>query len=130
MTPMVTSLYAAPIGLLAIVLSNMASITRGRLKIALGDGGNLAMSVAMRRHGNLLENAPFAILLLALAEIAGLANPWVHGLGALLVVSRLLHPFGITIANPMGALRIVGTVGTHLTTTAASVFILWAALFA
>lgn len=123
----ITALYAALIGLWAVALSNYVSINRGKYKVLHGDGGIPEMAAIIRRHGNLTEYVPLALIVMALAEVQGLPAFWVHALGLLLVVSRLVHPFGISVSNPGSPLRIAGAVGTHIVTTAASAFILWTA---
>jgi uncharacterized protein len=130
MVPHITALYAALIGLWAVVLSNYVSINRGKYKILHGDGGNPEMAAIIRRHGNLTEYVPLALILLGLAELTGLPPTWMHVLGILLVVSRLVHPFGVSVTNPGSPLRIMGAVGTHIVTVAASLYILWTAFFA
>jgi uncharacterized protein len=130
MTLHITALYAALIGLWAVVLSNYVSINRGKYKILHGDGGNAEMAAIIRRHGNLTEYVPLALILLGLAEVSGLSSTWMHVLGILLVVSRLIHPFGVSVSNPGSPLRIIGTVGTHIVTAGASIYILWMAFFA
>lgn len=128
MTLQITALYAALIGLLAVALSNYVSINRGRMKIPHGDGGDPAMALIIRRHANLLENAPLALILLGLAEATGMAGTWLHGLGIVLVIARLVHPFGISGTNPNSPLRVVGAVGTNAVILVASLYILWLAI--
>jgi len=130
MTLQITALYASLIGIWAVVLSNYVSINRGRLGIQHGDGGNPAMAAIIRRHGNLTEYVPLALILLGLAEVRGLGTTWMHVLGILLIVSRLVHPFGISVNNPGHPLRIVGAVGTHIVMLAAALYILWTAFVA
>jgi uncharacterized membrane protein YecN with MAPEG domain len=129
MAPHITAIYAAVVGLWAVVLSNYVSTMRGKYKILHGDGGNAEMAAVIRRFGNLTEYVPLALILLGMAEASGLPSAWTHGLGILLVVSRLVHPFGVSVAKPANPLRIVGTVGTHIVTAGAALYILWTAFF-
>jgi uncharacterized protein len=124
----ITALYAALIAIWAVILSNHVSLSRGKFKIPFGDGGNPEMMLIMRRHANLMENAPMALLVMALAEASGLPAMWAHLFGVVLLVARLVHPFGLSISNPTSPLRIVGAVGTHAVTVAASLYILWTAI--
>ena len=130
MTLQITALYAALIGVWAVVLSNYVSINRGKHKIFHGDGGQPEMAAIIRRHGNLMENVPLALILMGLAEVSGLTAGWMHGLGGVLIVSRLIHPFGISVSNPNSSLRIAGAVGTHIVTLGASLYILWTVISA
>ncbi len=124
MTMQITAFYAATLGVYFVILGNIVSITRGKVKTPLGDGGSLALSVIIRRHANFAENVPIAIIVMALAEAGGLPAMWVHALGVILLASRLVHPMGITEANPLGKLRVTGAVGTHVVTVAAALAIL------
>ena len=130
MTLHITALYAALIGIWAVALSNYVSFNRGKYKALHGDGGNPEMAAIIRRHANLTEYVPLALILMALAEARGLDAVWMHLLGGILIVSRLIHPFGISVANPGSPLRIAGAVGTHIVTLGAAVYILWTALLA
>lgn len=126
----ITALYAALLGIWAVVLSNYVSVSRGKYKVLHGDGGNPELAAIIRRHGNLTEYLPLALILLGLAEVSGLPATWMHILGILLLVSRLVHPFGVSVTNPGHPLRIAGTVGTHIVVVAAALYILWTAFFA
>lgn len=130
MTLQITALYAALIGVWAVVLSNYVSINRGKYKVMHGDGGQPEMAAIIRRHANLIECVPLALIVMGLAEVSGLGSGWMHGLGGLLIVSRLIHPFGISVTNPGSPLRIAGTVGTHIVTLGASLYILWTVVLA
>ena len=50
----------------------------------------------MRAHGNLIENAPLALLLLGLLELSGLDARWLWGFGSALLAGRLLHAWGLS----------------------------------
>ena len=130
MTLQITALYAAVIGVWAVILANYVSINRGKLQVLLGDGGKPELAAIIRRHANLLENVPLALILMGLAEASGLSATWMHILGVVLIISRLVHPFGITTAPKLNPLRVVGAVGTHAVTLVASLFILWTAISA
>ena len=67
----ITAPVAVALTVLSIILSLRVSFKRGALAIALGDGGNPALLERMRQHGNLMENAPLALIILALAEAQG-----------------------------------------------------------
>ncbi len=89
----VTPIYAAVIALLMAVLSTWTGFMRGKTGVALGDGGNAAMALAIRRFGNLSEYAAVAILLLLLMEMRGFEPRLLHAYGIALVIVRLIHPF-------------------------------------
>lgn len=126
----VTALYAALIGIWAVALSLYVSLNRGKYKTFHGDGGNPEMAAIIRRHANLTETAPLALILMGLAEVSGLGAAWMHVLGVILIAARLIHPFGISVSNPGSPLRIAGAVGTSIVTLGASLYLLWAAISA
>ncbi|MCB2134842.1 MAG: MAPEG family protein [Rhodobacteraceae bacterium] len=102
MTPItVTPIYAAAIAILMAVLSTRAGLLRGKHSVALGDGGNAELSLAIRRFGNLSEYAAMAVLLLLLMELRGFATQWLHAFGATLLILRVLHP--LALFDRMGA---------------------------
>jgi len=78
MSVAVTGLYAGILGIVFFVLSMRVISNRVRARVNLLDGGDEALTRAMRVHGNFAEYVPFALLLMALAEIqggSGLLNP-------------------------------------------------------
>ena len=91
MTLAITPIYAAIIAILMAVLSTRVGFLRGRHGVALGDGGNRDMALAVRRFGNLSEYAAMAVVVLLLLELTGTPAVWLHAYGAALVVFRLLH---------------------------------------
>ncbi len=94
-SPLITSLYAAPLGLMGLGLAAHVIMLRTKTGISIMDGGNVQLAERIRRHGNFIENVPFILLLMALAELNGVANIWVHISGALLIVGRILHAAGL-----------------------------------
>ena len=66
------------------------------------------MTRRMRAHGNLIENAPLALLLLGLLEIAGLDARWLWAFGGALLVGRLLHAYGLSRRSGTSPGRFLG----------------------
>ena len=128
MTPTITATYAAILAVFYIALSFHVSITRGKTGVRLGDGGNPAMLAAMRRHGNMAEFVPFALVLMALAELTGLAAPWLHAAGAVLIAARLVHLFGIAETGGSFPARVAGTLATYGAMLIPAAAILWSAI--
>ena len=95
MTLMVSGLYAGLTALLVLALSYKVVKFRRANKIGIGDGGHQGLSIAIRAHGNLIENAPIALILLALAELNGMPVYLIHSLGTAWIVARLLHAIGL-----------------------------------
>lgn len=125
MTLPITSLYAPLLALLFIVLSNIVSAQRAKHRVSIGDGGEPTLLLWMRRHGNLAENLALTLILMGLAELRGLPATWLHVMGVVLVLSRLIHVFGLDASRPAAPLRIAGGAGTQLVQLAAIVYLLW-----
>ena len=94
-SPHVAAIYAAVLGLLAALLTVRVILNRVRTGIQAGDGGDARLGQSIRAHANFAEHAPFAIFLVALAEVLGTAPTWIHGLGAVLVVARSISAWGL-----------------------------------
>jgi uncharacterized protein len=91
----ITGFYAALGALLVLGLVYGVVERRRALRIGLGDGGDEAMARRIRAHGNAIETLPLGLLLLLLLELGG-TSPWLlHLFGALLLLGRGLHAWGI-----------------------------------
>lgn len=100
MTLDITALYAGLTALVILGLAINVSRLRGQLDIPLGVGGagddpSSPMLRAVRAHANAVENAPLALLLLALTEITGAPALALHALGAAILLGRVLHAHGV-----------------------------------
>ena len=111
MPPTITATYAAVLAFFYVAMSFYVIITRAKTDTLLGHADSIPMLVAMRRHGNLAEYMPFAILIMALAEILGLGATWLHVSGIALVLGRVIHPFGVAEKSPL-APRVIGVLLT------------------
>ena len=83
---------------------------------------------ANRRHMNWVENVPFILLLMAMAEINGAGKTWLHIMGVVLLVARAIHPFGISADKMTLWQRAAGAGGTGLVAIAAILTLLWQAI--
>lgn len=108
MTLQVTALYALPLALIYLVLWFNIARTRSALKVSIGDGGNTVLHERIRRHGNFVDWVPMVMILMILAESLGADAIYLHVSGALLVLGRLVHPFGLKADNAAHILRYVG----------------------
>jgi uncharacterized membrane protein YecN with MAPEG domain len=118
----VTPLYAGLLALLFLVLSQRAIRARRQARLALGAGDDPALLRAIRVHGNFAEYVPLALLLLLLLELQlapALSQPaallpalLLHGLGATLLLGRLLHAIGVARAPEQFRYRIGGMILT------------------
>ena len=122
----VSFVYAGLLGLLLIALSAQVVLARRRFRVRLGTGTEDGMHQAVRVQANFAEYVPFAVLLLAFAEITGLPVAAVHVGGMLLVASRLLHAVGLAGSPGWSFGRFYGTAGTWLVIVALSLWLLYA----
>lgn len=109
---MITGLYAGICGLLLVVLYVRISQRRLATKIGVGSGGDQELEQRVRAHGNLVETAPLALILLYLIEQTGLSSMYVHGLGAVFVAARLAHAQGMSSTTGRSAGRLYGSLVT------------------
>ncbi len=91
----ITGLYASVLALIMIVLGARVSIMRAQTDIPLLHGDNIALAERIRQHANFTENVPMALILMGIVEAAGGSLAWLHAIGATLLISRIVHPFGI-----------------------------------
>ena len=122
--PVVTALYAGLLGLMTIAVAFPAGSLRGKLNIALGDGGNTDLLLAMRRQANFVEYVPIALILIALLELDGVSKMPIHILGASLVVVRACHALGLRSDTMRSPGRFVGAAGTALIIVVASIWLI------
>ncbi|GGA69266.1 glutathione S-transferase [Arenimonas soli] len=111
---MITLLYAALCTLFILGLAIRVMLARGRLKVGLGDGGHGELNRRVRAHSNAVEYVPLALILLGGMELNGYPDWLVHTFGATLVVSRLLHAWGLAVSEGRSAGRFWGTLLTLL----------------
>lgn len=122
--PIITALYGAIIGLLAVVLTVNVIRNRVGLKINDGDGGSAPMRMAIRAHANLAQHVPLTLLLIGFAKSIGSSKIIIHVLGAALVLARLLSAWGLLSAEGPTFGRQSGAGLTILVLAAASIIIL------
>ncbi len=109
----ITSLYALPVAVVYLALWFRVTALRSEAGVSIGDGGNLRLLQRVRQHGNCAEWSSFVLILMILAESVGTPPVWIHVSGALMLVGRLAHPFGLKIDNAGHPLRYVGN-GTNI----------------
>lgn len=92
----VTPLYAALLALWLVALSLRVIVVRRRARVSLGDGGDPELQRAIRGQANFVEYVPVALLLLLILELSRFSIYFVHALGIVLVVARLLHGYALS----------------------------------
>ena len=99
---------------------------RVRGRVSMGHGENETLQVRMRAHANLAEHVPLILLLMALVERAGGERLWLQVAAALLIIGRLMHPFGMARPAP----NVLRAGGMMLTWVVLGWLSVWAALIA
>ena len=123
---LVTAPYAAILGILGAVLTINVILNRVRSGVQAGDGGVAALAQAIRAQGNFIEQAPIALITIALAEVSG-GRPWViQVLGAALVAARLASAYALNRSLAQTPLRQASGGASVLILGAASVVLLLA----
>lgn len=117
--PSVSAFTAGLLIILQMLLLLAAVRRRRRARQSLGDGGDEDLTRAVRRHGNLAENAAIFIVCAALYEMLGGPRPWVEGLCAAFLLGRVLHAVGLSMRNTVNLFRVSGVA----LTVAASVMV-------
>ena len=126
--PIYTALTASIILILQLSLMLMVGFARLRNDIPLGEGGNQELLQAIRRHGNLAENAPIFLLVLGLGEMLAGSTTLVLALGVSFIVVRVAHAIGLTMGTGANAPRAIGAFGTLLAGVVVAVYVAYLAL--
>ena len=108
MTFTITPLYVLPLALIYLILWFRVSSLRSALGVSIGDGGNMQLLQRIRQHSNCAEWSSFVLILMILAEGSGASPGYIHAAGALLVLGRSAHPFGLLPETAGHPLRYVG----------------------
>ncbi len=124
--PLVTAIYAAVLGILGAALTANVIVSRVRAGVDAGDGGIAALARALRAHGNFVEQAPLALILLVLAEGMGVRPLVLNIFGVALVASRLGSAIALSRSLGQSPLRQFGGGLAIIVLAAASIAILLA----
>lgn len=127
----ITALYAGLLAILLIFLSARVINVRQSGKVEIGtanrDGENRELLRRVRVHANFIEYTPYALILIGLAESLKAPSFLLYGLGAALLVGRIVHAYGFSAPNSIMALRVGGMVLTFLAIGGAAALCLWLA---
>ena len=124
----ITALYAALMVAVLVCLTTRIGLLRAKTGISILDGGNTHLAVEIRRHGNFAEHVPLLIVLMAIVELNGGNSLFLHVIGVVLVICRIAHPLGLHHDRVQTPLRLIGAVGTSLSTVALGVMALLQAI--
>jgi hypothetical protein len=134
----ITSLTAAVLALWFVFLSSRVIAARASGNASLGDtnpakvsageeGRTAPLFLAIRGHSNFAEYVPLCLILMALIEVQGGARALLWSLGGVLVLARVLHPFGLgrKAPNPQ---RFLGAALTLAVLVVAALYVIWLVL--
>jgi len=116
MTFTVAPIYALAAAIIYMVLWMRVTAKRGAMGQSIGDGGDTDLLLRIRQHGNCAEWTSFVLILMILAEGMGAPALYLHIGGALLLLGRITHPFGLKKDNACHVLRYVGNGSNMLAT--------------
>jgi uncharacterized membrane protein YecN with MAPEG domain len=109
----ITPIYAGFFGIMLVLLSwRVTRLRRQYEGNKMRDTGHNELTAAVRAQGNFIEYLPLALLLMWMLEMMQFSPRLVHGLGAVLVIARLMHVHGL---NEPGGDGITRRLGTRLT---------------
>lgn len=89
------------------------NVRRGQ-GISIGTGGNDLMERRMRAQLNFAENTPWILFMIGGIELAGKGGAWLAPVGALYMLGRVAHGFGMDGTGPLAKGRMIGTLTTML----------------
>lgn len=104
--------YAGILAFIYLGLTLRTIMSRGTTKIAIGAGGNRHLERRVRAHGNFSEYVPIILILLTFLELRGAPGSLLHVLGAVLILARLSHAYGISQEPENFKFRIAGMIPT------------------
>ena len=110
--PLISALTAGILIIMQMVLASAVARARRRNRQSLGDGGNKDLLPAIRRHGNLAENAALFIAGFTLMELLGGNRIELEILCAVFVLGRISHVIGLSMQNTVNPFRIIGITAT------------------
>jgi uncharacterized protein len=110
--PIVSALTAGVLIILQMALMLSVALARQNNRQSLGDGGSSELLRAIRRHGNLAENAGIFIAGFTLLELMGAGRLRLEILCGAFVLGRISHVIGLSIKRTVNPYRFGGVVVT------------------
>jgi len=128
MIPTIVPIYAAIFAVMLVALSLRVAMTRGEVRVPIGDGGNRMLLRRIRVQGNFTEYVPMALILFLFVELQGWPRWLVHGLCLVLLTARLLHAYGVAQEPEDIRLRATGMATTAILLVSAAGLLLYNAI--
>ena len=107
-------LWSGLLILLMIILSGLTVTRRRRHLVAFGDGGKPELNAAARAFGNASEYIPVGLVALVLLALTGAPEVMIHGVGATLLLGRIVHAVGLLFQKGPSLGRVTGMLLTYL----------------
>jgi uncharacterized membrane protein YecN with MAPEG domain len=120
----ITLTLAGAAALLNVWIARRVGQARLAHKVSIGDGGNEALAARMRAHSNYTEYTPFFLILVLLIELAKGSELWLWIVGAVYMLARIAHVYGMEAKKP-GKLRLIGIGVTALTLIGLACYAIW-----
>jgi uncharacterized protein len=111
----ITAFVAAVCAIMLLVTAIDTVRQRIRLKTAFGDAGDAKLISASRSHANLAEHAPIVILMIGMLEMANVHHLALMGVGALFLLGRVAHIFGLYTPAQAGKPPVPRQIGVIVT---------------
>ena len=111
---MITLFYAGALTFLGLILAGRIVSIRLSDQVLLGTADNTKLLQATRAQANLVEYAPFFLILLGCMEMAGVSVVSLYVLGDLFLLARISHAIGLSKGDGSSILRTRGAVSTML----------------
>ncbi len=111
----ITSISAAFLAVLLLVLAVQTVRKRLALKAAFGDADDPGLIAASRSHGNLAEHAPIVLIMLGLLENAGANSGLLIAFAAAFSLGRIAHAIGLHQPSEPGKAPLMRQAGVILT---------------
>jgi uncharacterized membrane protein YecN with MAPEG domain len=106
--PLISALTAGILIIMQLVLMVGVILARRSNQQSLGDGGKSNVLRAIRRHGNLAENAALFVAGFTLLEMLGGNRTSLELLCAAFVVGRISHAIGLSMEKTVNRFRFAG----------------------
>ena len=123
-----TALYAGVLALLYVFLSFRVIFMRRSARVEIGTGESKELLRRTRVHANFAEYAPYALLLMGLAESLQARPLTLHVAGATLLAGRVMHAYGLSQTPHIMPLRGGGMVLTFTSLLTGAAACIWLAL--
>ena len=124
----ITSLYAALLTAMLLVLSVRVIALRNRERVSIGTGQSESLLRATRVQGNFSEYVPIGLILMGLCEAQAVPGWQIHFFGALLLLGRISHFIGVSGAEKSLLPRIAGMIMTFTMLAVSALRLVFAAL--